>query len=153
MKRLALLLSVLLIGLMGYSQMFKPLSKVVPYEIKSKGISPVEGDVILPSVWLPRIAASVSALSVNLSEKGAISKPLSALGFGCSYGKYVVANDKPYCMFSINALLITQIKVGEEYSPKLGGAVTFDVLNKFIGLGVGYVDKSALLLINVSLPL
>jgi len=138
----------------GFSQnLFKPLSTVVPYEIKAKGIVPKAGENVLPAIWMPRIAASITAIAVDFSESPALTVPLSSLGFGMSYGKYVVANEKPYCQFSVNALLLTQIKIGEEVSTKLGGALTVDVFNKLIGIGIGYVDKKALLLTTVSFPL
>lgn len=130
------------------AQIFKPLTvDLIAHKTKDVKV----GETISP--WLPRIAVSLTALAIDFTDKPILSHSLSSIGFGMSYGKYSIVNEKPYCNFSVNALLLTQIKIGDTENTKLGGALTIDVFNKLIGIGVGYVDKKALFLTMISFPL
>lgn len=75
---------------------------------------------------------------------------LSSVGTGVSYGNFTQVNGQPYCNYSLNAALLTQIKLDGVTSTNFGAAITGDVFNKFIGAGVGYIDKHVLFLTSVS---
>jgi hypothetical protein len=45
---------------------------------------------------------------------------------------------------------LTSVEIGGAQTTKLGGAVTVDVFNKIMGLGIGYIDKKAMLLTTIS---
>lgn len=100
--------------------------------------------------WLFRPSAAISALAIDLKEKDPISKSLTAVGIGLSYGKYQLIEDNIYCTYSFNLFGLTSIEIGGETKTNIGIAGTVDVFNKFIGVGVGYVDKRVLLLNTIS---
>lgn len=102
------------------------------------------------NVWLFRPAAALTAVAIDLSEKPAVNKSLSSVGIGISYGKFSDIENKAYCTYSINALLLTAIEIGGTQSTTIGGALTVDVFNKLIGGGVGYINNSFMLLTTLS---
>jgi hypothetical protein len=130
-----------------WSGFFKPVTTDAVYsQLSVKGTD----DATSGSVWLFRPSATLTAMAIDFSEKPALSKSLSSVGFGLSYGKFTTIDDKAYCTWSANALLLTSIKLGEVESTALGAALTVDVFNKFIGAGVGYLDKSFMFLTTIS---
>jgi hypothetical protein len=97
--------------------------------------------------WIFRPAATVTAVAIDFEGN---SHSFSSFGIGLSYGKFTVVDDKPYCNYSFNALLLTGAEIGGEQKTSLGGALTVDVFNKIIGGGIAYIDKKAMLLTTLS---
>lgn len=102
------------------------------------------------SAWFFRPTVTLTAVAVDFSTKPVTTKSLSSVGMGISYGKFSVVNEKDYCNYSINALLLTGVALNDEMSTRIGGALTVDVFNKLIGFGAGYLDKSFMLLTTIS---
>lgn len=103
------------------------------------------------NVWLFRPAVSLTALAVDFSEKPVLSHSLSSLGFGLSYGRFTTVNEKAYCNLSVNGLLLTSVKLGDVESAAIGGAVTLGLFDQLLQVGVGYLDKSFMLLTGVAI--
>ena len=106
--------------------------------------------IIKPNTYMFfRPTSMVTFAAIDFYEKPAIIKSLEIVGIGLSYGQYD-ANDEAYCNYSINGLLISKYKFGDKETVKIGGAITIDVFNKFIGGGVGYIDGKFMPLITLS---
>lgn len=101
-------------------------------------------------VWLFRPSVTLTALAIDLKQSNPISQSLSSVGTGVSYGNFSTVDNKPYCNYSVNALFLTQVKLGEQTVTTFGAAVTVDVFNKFIGLGVGYINKDPMIMTTIS---
>jgi len=103
--------------------------------------------------WLFRPSVALTAIAIDVSEKPVINNALSSAGLGLSFGKFSIIDDEAYCTFSVNASLLTSIKVNDIVSTKIGGALTVDVFNKFLGFGCAYIDNKFLLLTTISYSL
>jgi hypothetical protein len=98
--------------------------------------------------FLFRPAITLTAFAVDFSNKPANLTSLTSAGFGLSYGKFSIEN--AYCYYSVNALLLTEYKIGGTESVKLGAAITVDAYNKLIGVGVGYINNHFMPLVTIS---
>lgn len=106
--------------------------------------------IVAPDAYMFfRPTTMITFAAIDFYEKPATIKSLELFGIGLSYGKYDADNDA-YCQYSINGLLISKYKFGDKETVKLGGAITVDVFNKFIGGGVGYIDGRFMPLITIS---
>lgn len=128
-----------------WSGFFKPvkLDQINTISLKST-------DELSTYAWLFRPSATLTAVAIDFSSGSVKSQSLSSVGLGVSYGKFSTVEDKAYCTYSFNALLLTSVKIGDEQSAALGGAVTVDAFNKLVGFGVGYIDKSLMMLTTIS---
>jgi hypothetical protein len=114
------------------------------------GISGSDSLVITPTDYMFfRPTFIISFAAIDFYEKPVVVKSLEIAGLGISYGKFS-AEDNAYCLYSVNALLITSYKIGGVENVKIDGAITVDVFNKFIGGGCGYVDGKFMPLITIS---
>ena len=102
-------------------------------------------------IWLFRPSISLTAVAVQFGGGQPVMQTLSSVGTGISYGNFTQIDGKPYCNYSVNVALLTQIKIDGVTSANFGAALTGDVFNKLIGAGVGYIDKHVLLLTSVSI--
>lgn len=155
MKKLILLLSIVTITSFVYSQekpgAFKGFFKPVDAVINKQNIFMYSFDEnVSESVWLFRPSVTLTAVAIDLSSKPAVSKSLSSAGFGISYGKFTTINNEAWCNYSVNALMLTGLKLGDVQQTDFGAALTIDIFNKLIGCGVGYIDKKVILLTTIS---
>ena len=119
------------------SKFFQPIDQVVKENPVAKG----EGDNY-QFHWRPTV--SLNAYAVNLNDTD-VTTSFTSAGIGVSYGKYSIVNDKAYCTFSVNGLLMTSVKIGDTTETDFGLGVTVDVFDKFIGIGTAYIGKDFLL--------
>ena len=98
--------------------------------------------------FLFRPTITLTAFAIDFSNKPASLASLTSAGLGISYGKF--STDDGYCYYSVNALLLTEYKIGGNEGVKLGAAITVDAYNKLIGAGVGYIDSHIMPLITLS---
>jgi len=151
MKKITLILVTLLIAVnINAQNLLKPLTTDMimnKMELKTLGVGEVT------NVWIPRISVAFTALAIDFSQKPVLSQSLSSVGFGMSFGRYSVINEKPYCDLSVNALLLTSIKIADIESTHLGIAATLGLFNNLINIGGGYINKKLLLLTMVAIPL
>ena len=98
--------------------------------------------------FLFRPSLTLTAFAIDFSNKPASLASLTSAGLGISYGKF--STDDGYCYYSVNALLLTEYKIGGNEGVKLGAAITVDAYNKLIGAGVGYIDSHIMPLITLS---
>jgi len=126
---------------------FKPVDVVLDSKATFKA---TDEPVIDKGIWLFRPSVALTAVAFDFSGKDPVSVSLNTLGFGASYGKYSEVNEVAYCTYSFNAFLLTSVEIGGAQTTKLGGEVTVDVFNKIMGLGIGYIDKKAMLLTTIS---
>jgi hypothetical protein len=129
-----------------FSGFFKPVDQVVQ-GVAMRADQPADASF---TTWIFRPSVTLTAFAIDFREKPALAKSFTSFGFGLSYGKFTTINEKAYCNFSANALLLTSVKIGDVQSAAVGGAVTVDVFNKLLGVGVGYLDKSFMLLTTLS---
>lgn len=152
-----LFLAVTLCAQSPWRGFIKPVKSVVEVnnqelnEMRYKLVSSNSDSLIItPTTYmLFRPALTITFAAIDLSEKPAVVKSLESAGVGISYGKFS-AKDNAYCYYSINALLLTSYKIGGVESVKIGGAITADIFNKFVGGGVGYIDGHFMPLITIS---
>jgi hypothetical protein len=123
---------------------FKPVSTVLP-----KTYSASLSATAATSEWLFRPSVTVTAYAIQFGPQ-AQSQSLSSVGTGISYGNFSQVNGQAYCNYSFNALLLTRINIGGQTSTTFGAALTGDVFNKIIGLGIGYINNKAMLLTTLS---
>ena len=132
-----------------WSGFFTPVQKVFPNVEKAK-LSNFRATSTSDSiVWLFRPVMNLTALAVSFNNGTAVTQPLSAVGTGVSYAKFIPVNGQPYAQYSINALLLTNVNLSGSQLSGLGGAVTFGVFNNFISAGVGYLNNKVLALVNI----
>jgi hypothetical protein len=125
---------------------FTPVNQVVRQDMKLlKAVNP---DAKM--LWLFRPSFSMTAVAFQFGGDKPLSKSLSSAGFGVSFGKFSTVSNEAYCYFSLNAAMLTQVNLSGSTSTSLGGSLTADVFNKFLGLGVGYLDKHFMLLTTIS---
>ena len=110
----------------------------------------VNSHAVAPSItqFLFRPAFTLTAFAIDFSEKPANLTSLTSAGFGISFGKF--STEDAYCYYSVNALLLTEYKIGGTESVKIGAAITVDAYNKLIGAGVGYINNHIMPLITIS---
>jgi len=141
------LLTLLLLSGPMYAQsawdgFFKPVDEIYqPTQLKSTGES---------AEWLFRPSVALVANAIDFSSKDPLSISLNSFGMGISYGKYTIVDDKPYCTYSFNGMLLTTIDIGGVTATQMGAALTVDVFDKRIGAGIGFINKSFMLLIPLS---
>jgi|YelNatPaOPRAMG01_1025707.scaffolds.fasta_scaffold56367_2 hypothetical protein len=102
-------------------------------------------------VWLFRPSVSLTAVAVQFGGAQPVVQSLSSVGTGVSYGNFTQINGQPYCNYSVNAILLTSVKIDGVTSPKFGAAITADAFNKLVGAGVGFVDNHFLFLTSISI--
>jgi len=132
---------------------FKPMTGyAVQQKIEMRNISlRAEGEQIeVKAAWFLRPAVALTAVAVDLSTRPVTTSTLSSVGTGVSYGKFSIVEGADYCNFSVNALLLTGVVLKDQVSTKIGGAVVADAFNKLVGLGLGYLDGSVVLLTTIS---
>jgi predicted small secreted protein len=95
-----------------------------------------------------RPAVTLTAFAIDFSEKPANLASFTSAGLGLSYGKF--STEDAYCYYSVNALLLTEYKIGGTEGIKVGAAITVDAYNKLIGAGVGYINGHVMPLITLS---
>jgi|ERR1035437_2658654 predicted small secreted protein len=95
-----------------------------------------------------RPAITLTAFAIDFSQKPANLSSFTSAGFGLSYGKFSTID--AYCYYSVNALLLTDYKIGGTEGIKVGAAITVDAYNKLIGAGVGYINGHVMPLITLS---
>jgi predicted small secreted protein len=95
-----------------------------------------------------RPVITLTAFAIDFSNKPATLASLTSAGFGLSYGKF--STEDAYCYYSVNALLLTEYKIGGTEGVKIGAAITVDAYNKLIGAGVGYINNHIMPLITIS---
>jgi hypothetical protein len=98
--------------------------------------------------FLFRPVITLTAFAIDFSNKPANLTSLTSAGLGLSYGKF--STEDAYCYYSVNALLLTEYKIGGAEGVKIGAAITFDAYNKLIGAGVGYINGHIMPLITLS---
>lgn len=141
----------------GFTKPVKSVIREDAEQIRDKNLLSVnkygfnsDSIIVAPDAYMFfRPAFIITFAAIDFYEKPAVVKSLESAGIGISYGKFS-AKDNGYCLYSINALLLTSYKVGGVESVKLGGAITADVFNKLIGGGVGYIDGRFMPLITIS---
>jgi hypothetical protein len=136
----------------GFKLPIKSVVKADLAELKKMNKLTVNSDtvVINPTTFFivrPSVVATLAA--IDFSQTPAKFTSLSFVGFGLSLGKYS-ADDKAYCYYSVNGLVLTSIKIGDTETAKLGFAVTADVYNKLFGGGIGYINGHVMPLITMS---
>jgi hypothetical protein len=150
-KTLTIIALLLIVGTASaqsrWSGFFEPVKKERLNTIQLK--SSKDG-IFETGAWLFRPSATLTAVAIDFSSGSVTSQSLSSVGLGVSYGKFSTVEEKAYCTYSFNALLLTSVKIGDEQSTSLGGAVTIDAFNKLVGFGVGYIDKSFMMLTTIS---
>ena len=143
---------------MGFSQAWQGFLKPVDKNLFGQTFESEDGRTTLnlasetSSIWLIRGQAEVTAMRMTRDKetKKWDGDPLSAVGFGLSYGNFILANGEPYCRVSIDALLMTTTMInGESFGIGPGVFVTLwermkfgvDYLNKKVGIDIGYTIK------------
>jgi len=127
------------------AQKFEGFFKPVTVEtVKAKGLFD-------DATWLFRPNVAMTAIAFNFKSKENYS--LNSAGFGLSLSKFTVVNEQSYCQFSVNASLLTSVKLNETASTSFGGSLTVSVFNKLVGAGIGYIDKSLVFLTTISYSL
>ena len=148
MKKLTLLLILLLPTLLhaqGFRGFFQPADKAIELNtVRSVGAAPNM------NTWMFRPNVFITASAIQFGGGEPVMVSFKSSGMGISYGNFTTVNDKAYCSYSVNASVLTSVILGGETSTEWGAAVTGDVFNKLIGVGVGYLDGHTLLLLTVS---
>lgn len=110
---------------------FKPLQSLELPSVREEGVNPYR--------WIFRPAVELNTTAIDLKADPITTQPLSSGGAGLSFGKYIDNNGDLWCSFSVNAVLMTGIRLnGQEVDTQVGIAGFVDVLNKFFGIGVGW---------------
>jgi hypothetical protein len=150
MKKLLLIAIVCAFAISANAQLkgfFSPIDNVVVERSSIKDVGVRLGDV---SPWLLRPYFSLTAAAIQFGGGTPKTYALNSFGLGVSYGKYGEVNTKAYCYYSVNLSLLTQVELSGVMSTAFGGALTIDVFDKIIGIGVGYLDKHVMLLTTIS---
>ena len=153
---ITLLMFVITLAAQNIQSPWYGFGKSVKYVIQDKKENLTKESLANPKTVLPttstqllfRPAFTLTALAIDFSQKPANFASLTSAGFGFSYGKFSIID--AYCYYSVNALLLTEYKIGGVESMKVGAAITIDAYNKFIGAGVGYVNNHIMPLITIS---
>jgi hypothetical protein len=128
-----------------FSGFFRPIDEVVQNKTIERGGEITNHELIF------RPAVVINAYALNLSEKSPVSTSFQSAGLGLSYGDYSTVNDKAYCNYSVNALIMTGITIGDNTKANIGFGLTFDVFDKFIGVGAAFIDKDFYLMLPISI--
>ena len=149
MKKLLLIILTTLLPVIIYGQSFRgffqPADKAIELnEIRSVGAAPSSRTVM----FRPNVFITAEAVRFGGGEPQMVAFKSSGMGISC--GWFSDVDGKAYCNYSVNASLLTSVILGGETSTEWGAAVTADVFNKLIGVGVGYLDCHPLLLLTVS---
>jgi hypothetical protein len=124
---------------------FKPAKEVVQTNYM------VSSDVnAATSHWVFRPSLTLTAVAIQLGGSQPLSQSLKSVGTGISYANFSVVNGNPYCNYSLNASLLTQIVLSGQTSETFGASLTADVFNKVIGAGLGYLNQKVFLLTTIS---
>lgn len=144
---LVLFITIVSVNAQSFKGFFKPVTQNTVFNNQSGIFDGVDNK----GIWLFRPSVTLTALAIDLKSSNPVSQSLSSVGTGVSYGSFVTVDNKPYCNYSLNALFLTQVKLGEQTTTTFGGALTVDVFNKLIGIGVGYINKSPMLMTTISI--
>jgi hypothetical protein len=150
MKKILLIMIAFTFAISANAQLkgfFSPIDDVVVKQSVVRDIS-VSTEGISP--WLLRPYFSLTAAAVQFGGGTPKTYALNSFGLGVSYGKYGEVSTKAYCYYSVNLSLLTQVELSGVMSTAFGGALTIDVFDKIIGIGVGYLDKHVMLLTTIS---
>lgn len=145
MKRVLFLISIsLLLVVSGFGQskfggFFKPVDELVS---KTKGEATPQ--------WLFRPYLSLTGMAVQFGGGETQVNSFNSVGLGVSYDRLTLVNDKAYCNLSVGASFLSQVELNGVINPKFGLAGTVSVFNKMFGVGIGYLDKHPMLLLNFS---
>lgn len=142
MKRYFMIACLALIASVGYSQgFFKPIGSLT-YSENKRGVN---------DVWLIRPMVQLSAMQISLSSPATIA-PLSSLGTGISYSKFVPKEDgDPYQVFSANLIVLFGTEVVEVAPLKLSIAGTVSLWQYLsVGLGYSFSDKNLFILSGIA---
>jgi hypothetical protein len=161
MKKIILLFSIISIAVgvnaqvNPWSGFFTPVKKVYPKVeqekfLKSNFDTQTSND---STVWLFRPIANVTALAISFNGGAAVTSPLSAIGTGISYAKFIPVNGQPYSQVAVNALILTNISLSSNQLTAIGGALTVSVWNNLFGIGIGYINNKAIALVNIGISL
>lgn len=127
---------------MTYSQgFFRGVDKLT-YTENKRGIN---------DVWLVRPMVQLSAMSISLSSPATVA-PLSSLGTGISYSKFVPKEDgEPYQVFSANLIVLFGTEMVEVAPLKLSVAGTISLWQYLsVGLGYSFSDKNVFILTGLA---
>jgi hypothetical protein len=160
-KALALLIGLSLICNFSQAQNpFKGFFKPVTIESQSQRKSAISiTDVAITPNWLFRPTWSINALKLQSDGKQTFSSEFTSPAIGISYQEFTTVNEKPYCQFAVNGLVLFNIDKTTQSPINLGAAVTVGVFNNIISVGAGYDFnppaplKGLFALLNISYPL
>ena len=149
MKKTIIITLLCLLAIAGFSQspfhgFFKPKTALTVHYLKADNQAST-------SIWLFRPELSMTALAIQLGGSEPVVQSFNSIGSGISYAN--IDNSTGYCNYSFNAMLITKVNIGNISAVNFGGALTFDVYNKFISLGISYVSGHTYLISQISYSL
>ena len=100
--------------------------------------------------WMFRPYLSLTGWAVQFGGGKAKINALNSVGLGISYDRLSNINDKAYCDLSVGVSFLTQVELNDVINIKPGLAGTVSVFDKRFGVGIGYLDKHPMLLLNFS---
>ena len=128
---------------------FKPVTE---NEIYAKAV--FGSAITVDSVrWKFRPSVFVAADAIKINGGVAVTNPLSAIGTGVSYSKYIDNNGTPYQQLSISALLLTNISIGTTAFTRIGGGVVVGAFDGIVNIGAAYIGNNVYVLLGTTLKL
>jgi hypothetical protein len=112
------------------------------------------GETVSPSyVWKFRPAVFVTADAIKVSGGIAVTQPLSSIGTGISYSKFIDNQGLPYEQVSISGLVMTNINLNGTALTTIGGGVIVGAFNGIVNLGGAYIGKQVYVLLGTKIGL
>ena len=141
MKKAIILLFLLLITTMGFSQRWQGFFKPVDKDLFNKSFMRgwlYESAGTFSSVWLFRPTISITAMQfIPDKESGFIVKAFNSMGTGVSYNHYIEQDGLPYSNYGFNLLMLFSYDPGGESAANLQIAGTVTAF-QLVNLGIGY---------------
>jgi hypothetical protein len=104
----------------------------------------------IEKVFLPRLSLSVTGFGLSFGGGKPTTQSFNSAGLGISYGEYTTVNGEAYCNYSFNIALLLAVEITGSTDVHAGVIGTVDVFNKFVGIGIGYLNKHPMLITSFS---
>jgi hypothetical protein len=130
---------------------FKPQSAIeMPKTLKS-----TYGDASTTStyIWKFRPVVFVTADAIKVSGGIAVTQPLSSMGTGVSYSKFIDNSGTPYEQFSVSGLVMTNINLNGTALTTIGGGIIVGAFNGIVNIGGAYIGKQVYVLLGTKINL
>jgi hypothetical protein len=105
------------------------------------------------SVWKFRPAVFITGDAIKVSGGIAVTQPLSSIGTGVSYAKFISNNGLPYEQFSVSGLVMTNINLNGTALTTIGGGLIVGAFNGIVNVGGAYIGKQVYVLIGTKISL